>query len=143
MSHKAGWILGAFSLLALSSPAQAQMGPPNPDLNRDGNVTLTEYKSSQTDSLFTRLDADKDRKITRQEFKSLEDLAKRFGGAKGAAFAGKVWSQSDINRDGTILVSEVESASTKRFQRGDANRDGVLTKDELKAMRAAAQTSTD
>lgn len=143
MLRQAGWILGAVSLLALSSPAQAQMGPPNPDLNRDGSVTLSEYKTSQTDSLFSRIDADKDRKITRQEFKSLEDLAKRFGGARGASFAGKIWSQSDLNRDGTILVSEVETASTRRFQRGDANHDGVLTKDELKAMRAAAQTSTD
>ena len=117
------------------------MGPPNPDLNRDGQVTLSEYKTSQVSSLFGRLDTDKDQRIVRQEFKSLEDLARRFGGAKGTAFAAYIWNQSDINRDGVITVPELDAASTKRFQSADANRDGSLSKAELKAMRQASQAA--
>ena len=133
-------VLG-LGLLSVALPAAAQMGPPNPDLNRDGMVTLSEYKTSQANSLFGQMDKDKDQRLTRQEFKSLEDLARRFGGAKGTAFAAYILNQSDQNRDGVITVPELDTASTKRFQSADANRDGWLSKAELKAMRQASQAA--
>ena len=43
-------------VIVTACPAAAQMGPPNPDLNRDGMVTLSEYKTSQANSLFGQMD---------------------------------------------------------------------------------------
>lgn len=125
--------------LALSAgAAQAQMGPPNPDRNRDGKVTLAEYRQTQVESLL-RLDADKNGQVSRAEFKSMEDMARRFRGDAGAKRVAQIWKLSDRDGNGTITRAEVEAGAAQRFARGDADGDGALTKAELAAMRRSAQ----
>lgn len=128
-------ILLLLAALALARPAAAQMGMPNPDLDRDGKVTLAEYKTAQTDALFDRLDKDKDGKVTRAEFAGMESMARRFGGEKGAARVAAIW-QSDADKDGSISRPEMEARAARRFKGADANHDGVLDKAEQKALRA-------
>ena len=122
--------------LAMAGAAQAQMGgAPDPDLDKDGKVTLAEFKKVQADSMLGRLDADKDGKITKAESKPIEDLAARFGGAKAKARIAEMWSKGDTNKDGALTRAELDAGSKRRFDQGDTNHDGWLSKEELSTMR--------
>ncbi|MFT4933945.1 MAG: hypothetical protein ACI9LT_000618 [Pseudoalteromonas distincta] len=120
-----------------SAPAQAQMmgRGPDPDLNRDGKVTQAEFRRSQTDSLLEAFDKNRDGQISRAEFKPMEDMARRFRGAGGAARAAEVWTRLDANRDGVITRVEIEASADRRFAASDADRDGVLDRAELTSLR--------
>lgn len=126
---------------AMAAPAAAQFGPPSPDLDRDGKVTLVEYKKSQADQLFGRFDKDRDGNLLRAEIDALASMAKRFGGARAAQRVNSVW-KADANGDGVISRPELEGRSAQRFKAGDANRDGVLDRAELKALNAQIESET-
>ncbi|WP_340646837.1 EF-hand domain-containing protein [Phenylobacterium sp.] len=121
--------------LSIAGSAQAQMGPPNPDANRDGKVTWDEYRSVQSGAMLDRLDSNKDGRITKAESKPMEDMAARFGGAKATARIAEMWSKGDANRDGALSRAELEAMSRRRFDAGDTNHDGWLSKGELATMR--------
>lgn len=124
------------AFLAMASTAHAQMGRgPDLDLDKDGKVTLAEFKKVQADSMLGRLDGDKDGRITKAESKSMEALAARFGGAKAASRIAEMWSKGDANKDGALSRAELDAGSKRRFDQVDANRDGWLSKDELATMR--------
>ena len=113
----------------VAGAAQAQMWAPNPDLNKDGKVTLSEFQQTQANGIL-RLDADKDGKITRAEAKSLADRA-----PNGAAMVDRIWSRLDANKDGVITRAEIDAGAKRRFDLGDTNKDGSLSKDEIQALR--------
>lgn len=130
-------LFSALALALLAAPAQAQMmgRAPNPDLNKDGKVTLAEYRKSQADTLLGSFDKNRDDQITRAEFKPMEDMARRFGGANGATRVAELWTRLDANRDGIVTRAEIDTGAVRRFAAGDADGDGILDKTELASLR--------
>ena len=122
-------VLLAAVLTLAAGAAQAQMWAPNPDLDKDGKVTLSEFQQVQASGIL-RLDADKDGKITKAEAKPLADRA-----PNGAAMVDRIWTRLDANKDGVITRAEIDAGSKRRFELGDANKDGALSKDEIQALR--------
>lgn len=127
--------VAAACLTALAGSANAQMRAPNADLNKDGKVTLAEFKKVQGDTTLSRMDGNKDGKITREEFKAVEARAKTFGGAEMAQRISAMFPVMDANKDGVVVRDEIEAAAARRFGRGDANADGWLSPTELADMR--------
>lgn len=124
-------IIVAAALCAAGS-AQAQMGQrPNPDLDRDGKVTLAEFRKSQADGMLSRFDADKDGKIARAELKPPAGMTPPGGEGRGE----RMWDRLDANKDGAISRAEMDAAAKFRFERGDTNKDGWLSKGEILTLR--------
>lgn len=126
-------LLIAVTFLTMAGSAQAQGS--NPDLDRDGKLTFSEFKVIQADRMLDRLDANKDGRIARSESKAMEDMAARFGGAKAKGRIAEMWTRGDANKDGVLSRPELEAGSRRRFDAGDTNHDGWLSKDELANMR--------
>ena len=131
----------AFALAPLgAASAQPAPGrePPNPDTDRDGKVTLAEFKATQGERqtrMFARMDANKDGKLTQAEMDAARKRAEAAGrgpqGGGGAMFL----SRMDANKDGAVTKAELNSMSERRFQTADTNKDGWLSKGELLMMR--------
>lgn len=130
-------LFSALALALIGSPVQAQMmgRAPDPDLNKDGKVTLAEFRKSQADSMLQAFDKNRDGQISQAEFKPMETMARRFRGASGAAQAAEIWTRLDANRDGIITRAEIEASAERRFAANDADRDGVLDRAELTSLR--------
>lgn len=124
---------------ALALSARAQFGPPNPDGNGDGKVTLAEFKAVSSTEVFRRLDSNKDGVMSRAEYQVAVDLMSRFAGASVAKRAVSRFADDDSNQDGLLTRSEMEAGAQKRFIRADANGDGSLDKAELKTTRQTAR----
>lgn len=114
----------------------AVQAAPNPDLDRDGRLSASEYRAAYTAALFGWLDKNKDGKITRTEFATLEGLAKRFGGERGLRRVAVVW-QSDADADGALSRREMDAQADRQFKVADTNQDGMLDKAEQKAAQKA------
>ena len=80
-----GFLGGFVALLLAAGSAQAQFGPPNPDVDRDGKASFAEYRSVFVTQTLKRLDADKDGRVSRAEYQKAIDLMSRFAGPKIAA----------------------------------------------------------
>lgn len=130
-------IATAFAAFTLAAAQAQPMGgqPPNPDANKDGKVTLVEFKAAQDQRMgrmFNRLDANKDGKITQAE---ADAMAKRAaaagrsppGGGQGAGGLMRM----DANRDGAVTRAEMGAMTERRFKMADTNNDGWLSKGEL------------
>ena len=129
-------LLAGLAAFALAGATQAQMmGPPDPDLNRDGKITLAEFQKSQADAMLGRLDKNRDGKIARAEFKTMEDMARRFRGEAAAQRAAQMWTLMDADRDGAVTRAEIEGGAAKRFAQADTDRDGVLDRVEFTSLR--------
>ncbi|MDO8901452.1 MAG: EF-hand domain-containing protein [Phenylobacterium sp.] len=130
-------LFSALALALLSTPVHAQMmgRAPDPDLNKDGKVTLAEFRKSQADSMLQAFDKNRDGQITRAEFKPMENMARRFRGSAGAAQAADIWTRLDANRDGVITRAEIEASAERRFAANDADKDGILDRAELTSLR--------
>ena len=126
----------AFAAIATATAAQPAGGePPNPDTDRDGKVTLAEFKASNAprqDRMFARVDANKDGKITQAEADAGTKAAEAPGrGRRG----GGMLMRMDANQDGAVTKAELAAISDRRFQTADTNKDGWLSKGELLMMR--------
>lgn len=127
--------LSAAALLAGAAHAQPAPANFNPDLDRDGKVTLAEFKKvGGAGGFMSRLDANKDGKITKAEFQPMIDRAKAMG-PEGAARATGMFAMLDTNKDGAISGAERDAATERRFNTADTNHDGWLSKGELLMMR--------
>lgn len=130
------WLLLVLAAgLSATGPACAQLGPPNPDVNRDGRVTLPEFRAVSSTQLLQRLDSDKDGVLARAEYQAAIDLLSRFAGAGVARRAAQRFVEDDANQDGRLSRSEMDRGAERRFLKADANGDGWLDKAELKASR--------
>lgn len=128
----------AVAALVLLVPVMAHAAP-NPDVDRDGKLSAVEYRAAYTAGMFGWLDKDKNGRITRAEFSTLEGLAKRFGGEKGLRRVAVVW-QSDDDADGALSRREMDALADKQFKAADTNKDGHLDRAEQKAARDASRT---
>ena len=128
-------IITAVAALCAAGSAQAQMGPrPNPDLDRDGRVTLAEFRKSHADGMLARFDANKDGKLVRSELKPLAGMTPPAGGP-GAGRGDRMWERLDANKDGAVSRAEMDALAKVRFERGDTNKDGWLSKGEILTLR--------
>ena len=136
--------LSAPALLTVlwAAPATAQMGPPKLDQNGDGKVLYAEYRSANVDKTLQTLDSDKNGQVSRAEFDKVAGMARTFGGAKAEAAMSQIWRTTDVNGDGSMSRSELETASKRRFDGADSNRDGALDKTEVAAMRQRQRVAT-
>jgi len=133
--------LTAAILFAGAAHAQPAPGhePPNPDTDRDGKVTLAEFKASNAERqtrMFARMDANKDGKITQAEADAAGKRAEAAGRTgPGGGAPGGFLMRMDANKDGAVTKAELGAMSERRFQMADTNKDGWLSKGELLMMR--------
>ena len=125
-----------------AAPATAQMGPPKLDQNGDGKVLYAEYRTANVDKTLQTRDADKNGQVSRAEFDKFAGMARTFGGARAEAAMSQWWRSTDVNGDGSMSRSEMETSSKRRFDASDSNRDGVLDKTEVAAMRQRQRAAT-
>lgn len=130
-------MLFAAAAALFATAAFAQPGPGhermNPDADRDGKVTLAEFKKAQDERqarMFARVDANKDGRITQAE---LDAMPKR-GDGRGHG-AGAMLMRLDANNDGAVTRAEMGAMAERRFQMADSNKDGWLSKGEMLTMR--------
>ncbi len=130
MTRSLAVVVGAALTLAAAGAAQAQI---TGDLNKDGKLSQAEFVGGAATLIMSALDADRDGKITRDEFKARRPAIKHLGA--GTAFdPPPSLVPLDQNRDGSATRKEVETMLTKRFHSLDAsgNGDGFLTTGETK-----------
>ncbi len=122
-------LLIAIVVVASATHAQAQLGgPPNPDADRDGRVTLAEFRVTQLgrqDRAFGLLDRNKDGKMDAAEMARARRMAPTLRSMDG-------------DKDGAVSRKEMEAGGEARFHAADANRDGWLSREELIVLRQGA-----
>ncbi|MDF2901198.1 MAG: hypothetical protein K0Q62_1257 [Phenylobacterium sp.] len=122
-------VLLAAAVILSASAAQAQMWAPNPDIDKDGKITLAEYQKTQAGGVL-RLDADNDGNVTRAEAQAVSGRV-----PNGSAMVDRMWGRLDANGDGVITRTEIDASAKRRFEIGDTNKDGWLSKGELQTLR--------
>ena len=129
----------AFALIAGAATAQDRPQPPNPDLDHDGKVTLSEFKTMEAKRearMFARLDTNKDGKISQAEFEAAPRREPQPGETpRPAGMRGRFFQMMDTNGDGVVTKAEMEAAGQRRFDMADTNHDGWLSKGEMILMR--------
>jgi EF-hand domain pair/EF hand len=127
-------LIAAGAVLAVAAPALAQTSAPS-------GMTLEQFQARNTDKMFDRLDANKDGKISPEEFAAFrESNAKADAKATKAGKRGqRMFARFDKNKDGSLSRAEAGDVLAMRFKRMDANNDGVLTIEELQAKSGKAK----
>jgi len=142
--------LAALAGLSLTAPALAGPGDgprggrmlERLDSNGDGAVDQAEIKQMRQ-TLFQRLDADADGRVTKQEAQvAMDDAQARREERRqrdqadgplmmaGPRLAGMLW-QADTDNDGQVTEAEFLAAPMPMLERLDDNGDGRITADEL------------
>jgi Ca2+-binding EF-hand superfamily protein len=126
-------------LLLLPAPAWSQSNQDRAsevlaraDLNRDGQVTRSELKSSRAKT-FERLDRNKDQLINTKD-RPAPPFTKRFDDA-----VARLLPEFDANRDGNVSRKEFVDGPTTGFDAADLNKDGVLSAAEISKMTVATE----
>ena len=105
----------------------------NIDMNNDGWVTRNEWNMGSSD--FTRLDLNRDNRISRFEFEN--DTA----AYNDHQYAPAQFNAFDANRDGWLTRSESQMAAVE-FDRFDANRDNRISRYEFDNVATASNPSS-
>lgn len=113
------------------------------DRNGDGKLVRAEMPE-RFQGLFTRVDADKDGALTKEELKQGENAAARGeGGRRGGEGRGEFGGRGrggafdpllralDRDRDGAVSAAEIDGAPAA-LKSLDANQDGQLSNDEFR-----------
>lgn len=93
------------------------------DANHDGVITREEATTA-ADARFDRLDANHDGKIDQTELQGRRS---------------RMMHRLDADGDGAVTKSEVEASAMRQFDRFDTNHDGKLDQAEIAAATAQAQ----
>lgn len=124
------------------------------DLNKDGILTAEELaafsqrfgrRTGWSDRLFERSDADKDGKLTKQEFEQGQKamfarLDKNGDGKLSSDESPRWFNRNAANRGaGAQTLEEVLARAEKRFSAMDTNSDGTVLKSEIDAAAAERQ----
>jgi hypothetical protein len=124
-------LIAAGAVLALAGPVLAQTAAPSAE-----GMTLQQFQAKNGDKLFARLDANKDGKISPDEFAAYRKQNAKVD-AQASGKAGKrgqrLFARFDTDKDGMLSRTEADALLAMRFKRMDANNDGVLTLEELQA----------
>ena len=104
------------------------------DADNDGVLTRAEFDAGRT-AQFTRLDADSNSQVTREEMRAGrgdrgEDGHRGGRGHRGGGRGGPGFAGADANNDGNITRDEFLARPTEMFNRLDANHDGVIQASE-------------
>ncbi len=123
-------LIAAGALLALAGPALAQTAA---TAEKPQGMTLEQFQAKNGDKMFARLDADKDGKISREEFEAFRKQNAKVDAAatKAGKRSERMFARFDKDKDGFLSRSEADAVLAWRFKRMDANNDGVLTLEEL------------
>lgn len=114
---------------------QPAIAAPKWDTNGDGKMTKDEFAKMAATRLVERTDADKDGKVSLEEWKSRPKSMK--AEAEGRGDPAKRFAAVDKNSDGFVEAADLTSMLEQRFDRMDTNKDGVLTTEERKSFREA------
>lgn len=127
--------VAAFAAVAGSAAAQAPGQIARIDTNRDGIVSLQEFRRAR-EADFRLLDRNRDGRISRTEFvlRGRGDvLARRRRAAR--------FEQMDRNRDGQVSAAEYRAFGDELFSRLDRDRNRQLTAEELRLPVAVGSAS--
>ncbi len=112
---------------AQSRPAPTERGVMRYDANKDGTVTLEEWRAGQQ-ARFKRLDANNDGKLTQDElFARTPALGNsvlptdRQAGRQSAYF-----QRLDTDKDGVVTLAEFMAQGERNFTRCDLDRNGRI-----------------
>jgi len=103
------------------------------DANKDGKVTRQEYVDARA-AQFARMDRNGDGVVDESDSRERADQS-----AVGKRVAAAIRGRIDTNSDGKISKDEFVNAPTMLFDRFDADKNGELDAKELEAARAAAE----
>jgi len=132
--------LPAFAILALGTPAMAQMGQRDPmqaleeaDSNGDGVITRAEFAAARA-ARFNQMDRNGDGAISRDDLGRLAKMRPQIGQRLDAMLA-----EADANHDGRLTREEQANAPMPLVDRLDTNKDGRIDAAEMaKAKQARA-----
>lgn len=99
------------------------------DANTDGVLTRAEFDTGR-EGMFTRLDADNNGELTREEMRAHRGERGHRGMRGHRRGGGMHLSGADANNDGNITREEFLARPTAMFERLDANDDGVIQASE-------------
>jgi Ca2+-binding EF-hand superfamily protein len=103
------------------------------DANKDGKITRQEYIDARA-AQFARMDRNGDGVVDETDSRERADQS-AVGKRVAAAMRGRI----DTNSDGKISKDEFVNAPTMLFDKFDADRNGELDAKELEAARGAAE----
>ncbi len=122
--------LGLAVALVFASPVHAQTSnAARPslfqriDANHDGKVTADEYKAYRDATIWKKYDRRGTGSVNRKTF------------VQGSKARGNEFARLDSNHDGILQKSEFDEETRRLFDRRDRNHDGVLTADEFRTQR--------
>jgi Ca2+-binding EF-hand superfamily protein len=101
------------------------------DADKNGKVSFDEFKTNIS-AAFKTFDADGNGQVTKDEIKARRDAFKEAREALRAAGpfmlpgAGKMFDRADADKNGTLSQAEVLASAEKIFERRDSNKDGAL-----------------
>src|SRR5215213_7690874 len=112
--------------------------PPNrfeqADANYDGFLSLDEANNYLVTEVFSARDANKDGKMTREEWVVGNDLKQE-----------KQFKARDLNKDGVVTIDEAlaygrqQGVAKKFITAADTNKDGKLSREEVQAYYASKE----
>lgn len=123
-------ILVSTPATAFAQPAQTEVFE-RADANRDGLITLAEFKASRTQQ-FDRFDRNGDGSISQADVGRIAQFRPEIGQRLNMLI-----QTADANQDRRVTKAEFAAAPAPIFERADTNRDGVVSKSELEVLRQA------
>ena len=108
------------------------------DTDKDGAVTLQEAVAVHH-ARFTKIDANGDGSVSRDEFMSYSAKAKptdaKPSESKASERKTKMFERLDADKNGSISGQEWDAVAEKQFAAVDADKDGKVTKEEMASAR--------